>query len=64
MTIVYSLIGVPLCLIYLGEIGKLLTMILKALMKKKGEEEESSYGYSSYGSDELSSDFDFRCVTH
>jgi len=35
VTIVYGIFGIPLTLLYLTEVGKLLTLVLKAILRKK-----------------------------
>lgn len=59
-TIVYSLVGIPLCLVYLAEVGRLLTMALKtALKRRKSADDSDSYSYTEE-EEEISQDFDFR----
>jgi hypothetical protein len=58
-TVVYSLVGIPLCLGYLAEVGRLLTMTLQtALRRRKPVDDIDSY--TAEEEEEISQEFDFR----
>ncbi len=46
VTIIYGLLGIPLTLYYLAEVGKLLTLVMKWLLRKKWPDYDSSEDFN------------------